>query len=192
MLWLWTLTSPLTLTLDFQGKILKLLCLRNGRVDSLGMKGMWVGYDVGCTIRLTLGHGAWQIDWPSNGSMWNSYIFQSFGPSMFSEHLVFSISIAVSLPCWVQNYRRILKLRKKLWRNDILQEILLYFNYRCILDRLARLLGAPGGCFSIKWDILLKGFVKYWRHEIELSHHLEVVWRLGNYCYWDTCQISEW
>ena len=35
------------------------------------MKGMRVGYDVGCTIGLTLGHGAWQIDRPSNGSMWN-------------------------------------------------------------------------------------------------------------------------
>ena len=35
------------------------------------MKGMWVGYDVGCTMGLTLGHGAWQIDRPSNGSMWN-------------------------------------------------------------------------------------------------------------------------
>ena len=36
-----------------------------------GMRGMWVGYDVGCTMGLTLGHGAWQIDRPSNGSMWN-------------------------------------------------------------------------------------------------------------------------
>ena len=39
-------------------------------------KGMWVGYDVGCTMGLTLGHGAWQIDRPSNRSMWNSYSFQ--------------------------------------------------------------------------------------------------------------------
>ena len=43
------------------------------------MKGMWVGYDVGCTMGLTLGHGAWQIDQPSNGSMWNSYSFQPVG-----------------------------------------------------------------------------------------------------------------
>ena len=43
------------------------------------MKGMWVGYDVGCTMGLTLGHGAWQIDRPSNGSMWNSYSFQPVG-----------------------------------------------------------------------------------------------------------------
>ena len=54
----------------------------NGRVDSRGMKGMWVGYDVGCTMGLTLGHGAWQIDQPSNGSIWNSYSFQPVGQRM--------------------------------------------------------------------------------------------------------------
>ena len=43
---------------------MELLYLRNGRVSSLGM-----GCDVGCTMGLTLGHSAWQIDWPSNGSM---------------------------------------------------------------------------------------------------------------------------
>ena len=71
-LWLQTLTSPITLTLDFQGQILKLLYFRNGKVDSLGMKGMWVGYDVGCTMVLILGRGARQINRPStcNGSMW--------------------------------------------------------------------------------------------------------------------------
>ena len=51
-------------------------------VDSLEMKGMWVGYGVGYTMRLTLGHGAWHIDQPSNGSMWNSYSFQPVGQWM--------------------------------------------------------------------------------------------------------------
>ena len=46
------------------------------------MKGMWVGYGVVCTMRLTLGHGAWQIDQTSNGSMWNSYSFQPVGQWM--------------------------------------------------------------------------------------------------------------
>ena len=46
------------------------------------MKGMWVGYDVGCTMGLTLGHGAWQIDRPSYGSMWNCYSFQPVGQWM--------------------------------------------------------------------------------------------------------------
>ena len=49
---------------------------------SLGMKRTWVGYDVGCTMGSTLGHGAWQIDRPSNGSMWNSYSFQTVGQWM--------------------------------------------------------------------------------------------------------------
>ena len=33
---------PMTLTLDFQGQILKKLYLRNGIADWHGMKGMWV------------------------------------------------------------------------------------------------------------------------------------------------------
>ena len=32
----------MTLTLDFQGQILKMLYLRNGRADWHGTKGMWV------------------------------------------------------------------------------------------------------------------------------------------------------
>ena len=43
---------------------------------------MGVGYDVECTMGLTLGHGAWQIDRPCNGSMWNSYSFQPVGQWM--------------------------------------------------------------------------------------------------------------
>ena len=42
MLWLSTLTSPMTWTLNFQRQILKLLNPRNGRVDQHGTKGMWV------------------------------------------------------------------------------------------------------------------------------------------------------
>ena len=41
-LWLWMSTSPMTLTLDFQGQILKMLYLRNGMADWHGTKGMWV------------------------------------------------------------------------------------------------------------------------------------------------------
>ena len=81
-MWLSNLTSPMTWTLDFQGKIFKLLYPWNRRVISLGMKGVWVGYGVGCTVVLTLPHGAWQIGPPSIRSMWNSYNFQPFGPRM--------------------------------------------------------------------------------------------------------------
>ena len=45
-------------------------------------KEMWFGYNVGCTMGLLLAHSAWQIDWPSNGSMSNSYSFQPVGPWM--------------------------------------------------------------------------------------------------------------
>ena len=122
-----TLTSTMTLTLDFQGQILKKSYLRNGMADWHGTKEMWVDrmldshcdfklwpqpwpwlwilkakywncchlgmggsthfewkgcecvYDVGCTMELTLGHGAWLINQPSNGSLWNSYSFQPVG-----------------------------------------------------------------------------------------------------------------
>ena len=124
-LWLQTLTSPMTFTLDFQGKILKLLYLRNGRVDSLGMKGMWVGYDVGCTMGLTVGYGAWQIDRPSNGSVWNPTCWPMNGlfvnwsrgwRVLFSERLVaysvflmflYVVIFGMILPHYIANHRSI-------------------------------------------------------------------------------------
>ena len=50
----------LTLTLDFQGQVLKMLYLRNGRVDWHGMKGMWVDriLDPHCDFEL------WPHPWP--------------------------------------------------------------------------------------------------------------------------------
>ena len=42
MLWLSTFTSPMTLALDFQGQILKMLYLRNGMADWHGTIGIWV------------------------------------------------------------------------------------------------------------------------------------------------------
>ena len=41
-LWLSTFPSPMTLTLDFRGQILKKSYLRNGMADLHGIKGMWV------------------------------------------------------------------------------------------------------------------------------------------------------
>ena len=41
MLWLSMSTSPIILTLDFQGQILKKSYLMNGMADWHGMKGMW-------------------------------------------------------------------------------------------------------------------------------------------------------
>ena len=50
----------LTFTLDFQGQILKMLYLRNGRADWHGMKGMWVDrlLDLHCDFKV------WPHPWP--------------------------------------------------------------------------------------------------------------------------------
>ena len=52
--------AHLTLTLDFQGQILKMLYLRNGRADWHGTKGMWVDrmLDPYCDFEL------WPYPWP--------------------------------------------------------------------------------------------------------------------------------
>ena len=59
-LWLWIVTSPMTLTLDFEGQILKMLYVRNGRADWHGTKGMWVDrmLDPPCDFEL------WPHPWP--------------------------------------------------------------------------------------------------------------------------------
>ena len=63
----------------------------NGKVDWLGMKEVWVGYNVGCTMGFFLAHSAWQIDqfptcWPMNGLFvhWS----RVWGVLSFSERLV--------------------------------------------------------------------------------------------------------
>ena len=50
----------MTLTLDFQGQILKMLYLRNGKADWHGTKGMWVDrmLDSHCDFEL------WPHQWP--------------------------------------------------------------------------------------------------------------------------------
>ena len=64
---------------------------RNGKVNWLGMKEIWVGYNVGCTVGFLLAHSAWQIDqfptcWPMNGLFvhWS----RGWGVLSFSERLV--------------------------------------------------------------------------------------------------------
>ena len=60
MLWLSMFTSSMTLTLDFQGQILKKSNLRNGMADRHGTKGMWVDrmLDSHCDFKL------WPHPWP--------------------------------------------------------------------------------------------------------------------------------
>ena len=60
LLWLSTFPTPMTLTLDFQGQILKKSYLRNGMADWHGTKGMWVNrmLDSRCDFKL------WPHPWP--------------------------------------------------------------------------------------------------------------------------------
>ena len=75
---LWLSKSPMTLTLDFQGQILKMLYLRNGRADWHGMKGMWVDRMLHplCDFQL------WPQPWPwiSTVKFWKSCISEMGWP----------------------------------------------------------------------------------------------------------------
>ena len=87
------------------------------------MKGMWVGYGVGCTMRLTLGHGAWQIDQPSNGSMWNSYSFQPVG-----QWMGYSFTDLGAEGC-CRSLNALLKVFLILWKNEMESPIFLHDKY---------------------------------------------------------------
>ena len=70
----------MNLTLDFQGQIFDSQILRMERLIDLEWKRCELDTMLDTQLGLLLGHSAWQIDWPSNGSMWNSYSFQPVGP----------------------------------------------------------------------------------------------------------------
>ena len=80
-------------------------------VDRLGIKEMRVRYNVGFIMGLLLGHSAWQIGRPSNGSMWNSCSFQPVGPKkgysftdLGAEGCCRSLNALFSFPmfCWIK------------------------------------------------------------------------------------------
>ena len=73
MLWLSTFASPMTLTLDFQGQIMKMLYLRNGVIDWLGTKGMWVDrmFDPCCDFKRS--PQPWPWAWIFKVNIFNSY-----------------------------------------------------------------------------------------------------------------------
>ena len=59
-------------------KVKFLIAIRNGKADWLGMKEMWVRYNVGCTMAFLLAHSAWQIDFEPVGP-WMGYSFTDLG-----------------------------------------------------------------------------------------------------------------
>ena len=64
----------LTLTLDFQGQILKMLYLRNGRADWHGTKGMWVNRMLHPLCDFQLWLQPWPCPWIFTVKFWKSHI----------------------------------------------------------------------------------------------------------------------
>ena len=70
----------LTLTLDFQGQILKMLYLRNGRGDWHGTKGMWVDRMLHPLCGFQLWPQPWPCPWIFKVKFWKSLILWMGGP----------------------------------------------------------------------------------------------------------------
>ena len=64
----------LTLTLDFQGQILKMLYLRNGRADWHGTKGVWVGRMLHPLSNFERSPHPWPWPWIFKVKFWKSCI----------------------------------------------------------------------------------------------------------------------
>ena len=67
-------TSPITLTLDFQGPILKMLYLRNGMADWHGTKGVWVDRMLYPLCDFQLWPQPWPWPWIFKVKFWKSRI----------------------------------------------------------------------------------------------------------------------
>ena len=70
----------LTLTLDFQGKILKMLYLRNGRADWHGAKGMWVDRILHPLCDFQCSPPPWPSPWIFKVKLWKCCISGMGGP----------------------------------------------------------------------------------------------------------------
>ena len=70
----------LTLNLDFQGQILKMLYLRNGRADWHGTEGMWVDRMLESHCDFELWPHPWPWPWIFRVNFWNSCISETGGP----------------------------------------------------------------------------------------------------------------
>ena len=95
MLWLLMFTSPMTLTLDFQGQILKKSYLRNGMAVWHETKGMWVDRmlhplcDFQCTLH------PWPWPWIFKVKFWKCCI-SGMGGQIDMERKGFE-----STECWI-------------------------------------------------------------------------------------------
>ena len=76
----WTFTSPMALTLEFQGQILKKSYLRNGMADWHGMKGMWVERIMDPCCGFQLSPHSWPWPWIFKVKCWKCCISGIGGP----------------------------------------------------------------------------------------------------------------
>ena len=74
MLWLSMFTSSMTLTLDFQGQIMKKSYLRNGRADWHGTKGIWVDRMLDPCCDFQCSPLPWPWPWIFKVRLWKSRI----------------------------------------------------------------------------------------------------------------------
>ena len=134
---------------------------------------------------LTLGHGVWQIDQPSNGSMWNSYSFQPVGQWMgysftdlgaegccrslnaLLDVVMFSFDFKPTVPFWswdLDNWQKLLRPQSLQW-----DPVLTLHLYRCFLGRKIGL-----------WQVCVLHYFNWPNIMFQISWHT----RIGNYLFW--------
>ena len=69
-----TFPSPMTLTLDFQGQILKKSYLRNGMADWYGIKAMWIDRMLDPCCDFKWPPHPWPLPWIFKVKFWKSHI----------------------------------------------------------------------------------------------------------------------
>ena len=87
-------TSPMTLTLDFQGQILKMLYLRNGMADWHGMKAMWIDRMLHPLCDFQHSPHPWPWPWIFEVKFWKSHI-SGMGWPIYME-----LKGCESIECW--------------------------------------------------------------------------------------------
>ena len=120
-LWPWAVT----LTLDFQGQILKMMYLRNGRADWNGTKGMWVDRMLDSHCDFALRPHPWPWPWIFKVNFWNNCNSQGLTLSIWltchrarSKNLCALQKFSCAQPIFVQALYKSLPTRRSLtaWR----------------------------------------------------------------------------
>ena len=87
-------TTPMTLTLDFQGQILKMLYLRNGMADWHGTKAMWIDRMLHPLCDFQHSARPWPWPWIFEVKFWKSHI------SGMGWRIDMELKGCESIECW--------------------------------------------------------------------------------------------